>query len=274
MQPRWGAVVYPIPDLDVSPTIDPGPDGQHVLSAPYAENGAANLVAGLRELVTDHGQEEILPVPIGHSLLQPNHPFSTLLVGFILPHGTDALLENMVIGDGGKERGPFQVGVYRPEALYRGYRREGDGGFFVVRVFRCGRAVPDHPGRLEQVVFRRQHSRALGLFHEFRLRGGIALFAARGFQVGRSAGSLGGTEGRESSGSQAEGGGSVGRRGRDATRERGEGVEGIRSTVGAIRTKTLRRAGNLNSSATLFSVGPCHRQRQLGGATKRKERVN
>lgn len=109
-----------LPDFDVSSTINPRPDTQHVLSAPHAKNGTADLIASFRELVAHHGQQKILPVPISNALLQSDDPLSTFLVGLIFPDGTDALLEDMVVGNGGEEGWSLQVGIDTPEAFNRG----------------------------------------------------------------------------------------------------------------------------------------------------------
>lgn len=109
-----------LPDLDVSSTVDPRPDTQHVLSAPHAKNGTADLISSFRELVAHHGQQKVLPVPVSNSLLQSDDPLPTLLVGLIFPDGTDTLLEDVVVGNSREERWSLQVGIDTPEAFNRG----------------------------------------------------------------------------------------------------------------------------------------------------------
>lgn len=86
-----------IPNLDVPSTIDPSPDIQNILPAAHAQNSTTNLVTRLGELIPNYGQKEILPVPIGHALLQPNHPLPTFLVRLIFPNRTHPFAEDMVV---------------------------------------------------------------------------------------------------------------------------------------------------------------------------------
>jgi hypothetical protein len=54
-------------------------------------NNATNVLRGL-ELLTDKGQQKVLPVLIAESLLlcSSNNKLSTILVGVVLPHGLNA----------------------------------------------------------------------------------------------------------------------------------------------------------------------------------------
>lgn len=96
------------------------------------------------------------------------------------------------------------MGVYRPEALHGRDRCEGNGGFFVVRVFRCRGAVPDHPSRLQGMLFGAgtKTPGPLALCHSLFSGADVSFVAGglRGAGVGGSAGSLGGTERGKSAG--------------------------------------------------------------------------
>jgi hypothetical protein len=45
-----------LPDLNVAAAIILGPDAEDILAASNAQDGAANLLAGLEELITNHRQ--------------------------------------------------------------------------------------------------------------------------------------------------------------------------------------------------------------------------
>src|SRR4051794_13650724 len=152
---NWDFVLQQIiPDLDVAPTVDSCPDTQHIFAAPNAQHGATDFVSSLRELITDHGQKQILPVAVRHTLLKTHDPLATPLIGLILPNRTDTLLKDMVVGNSRKKRWALKVRIDCPETLYRGYGSKRDGGLLVVGVFGSRRAVPDDPRRLEEVLTR------------------------------------------------------------------------------------------------------------------------
>lgn len=192
------------PDLNVPPTVNPGPDTQNILAAPHAENSTANLVGCLCKLVANDSQQEILPVSISHTLLQPYNPLAAFLICIVLPYWTNAFLEDMVVGNGREKRGSLKVGVYRPKAFHGRDRCEGDGRFFVVGVFRCRGTVPDHPGGLQGMLFGAgtRTPDPLALCHSLFGGADVSFVAGslRGAGVGGSAGGLGSTERGESTG--------------------------------------------------------------------------
>lgn len=112
------------PNLDIPAAVNPSPYAHDILPTPDTQDCAADLIAGFGELVTNHGQEKVLPVPIGNALLQANDPFATALVRLILPHGADALLEDVIIRYRRQEGGALQVRIDAPEALRGRYRRK------------------------------------------------------------------------------------------------------------------------------------------------------
>lgn len=85
------------PDLDVAPTIDPRPDTQHILTASHTQYSTTNLLTGLSELITYDCQQQVLPVSVRDTFLQPDDPFAASLILVILPYGPDALFEDVVI---------------------------------------------------------------------------------------------------------------------------------------------------------------------------------
>lgn len=200
-------VLY-IPDLDVAPPINPCPNTQNILAASDTQHSTADFVSGFRKLVPNHSQEEILPVSIGNPLLETYDPLTSPLVRLIFPDGANPLLEDMVVGNSGKKRRPFKMRVHRPEALYRGYRSERHGGFFIVGIFGCRGAVPDDPRRLQGVLTRSSDGVVLK-----GLAGSLIVFQrylpSRCFQLGAT-GSLRRTERGECAGPQAESGGGIG----------------------------------------------------------------
>lgn len=100
-----------IPDLNIPPTVNPSPDTQNILAAPHAENSTANLVGCLCKLVANDSQQEILPVSISHTLLQPYNPLAALFIRIVFPYWTNAFLEDVVIGNGREKRRSLEVGV-------------------------------------------------------------------------------------------------------------------------------------------------------------------
>ena len=57
------------PYFDVSSTIDPRPNTEHILAAPDAENRTADFLSGFGKLIADDRQEEVLPVSVRDALL-------------------------------------------------------------------------------------------------------------------------------------------------------------------------------------------------------------
>jgi hypothetical protein len=262
-------------DLNVSPTVDPGPNGQNIFTTSHTENSAANFVTGLRKLISNHGQKKILPISVRHTLLQSDDPFSTLLIGLVFPYWPNPLLEDVIVGNGRKERRSFEVRVYRPKALNRVDRGERCGRLLIVGVFRGRRAVPDNPSGSQDVLLE-MGFRSLRLD---TLRGwrrpvsGIFPPFSRSLHLRRTPGCLGRPERGERTGTEAEGRGRIRRWGRHARREGGKSVERIGPAMGAVRAKALRCAGKVNSGATLFVVSRCHRQRELRGVVSASPQV-
>ena len=126
-------IVSYIPDLNIATAVVLGPHTEDVFLLSDTQDRPANLIAGFQELVSDDGQHETLPVPICHSLLQPHNPLAAFLVGIVFPHRPDALLENVIVGDGREKRRRLEVAVYRPEAL-----RGTDGCNLQYRLFVVG----------------------------------------------------------------------------------------------------------------------------------------
>jgi len=89
-----------LPDLDVPPPVVLGPDAEDILAAAHAEHEATHLVRGLHELVANKSHKQLFPVAIGHALFQAHDPLATALVLVVLPHGTDALLEEVIVRHG------------------------------------------------------------------------------------------------------------------------------------------------------------------------------
>ena len=61
------------------------------------------------------GEDGHTPLPVG----KPDHPVPTPAVGFVFPHGLDAVLEEVVVGPGGQLTGRLDVVVHTPEVLRR-----------------------------------------------------------------------------------------------------------------------------------------------------------
>lgn len=88
-----------VPNLDITPTIDPRPDTQHILAASYTQHSTADLLTSLSELVAHNCQKQILPVSVRDTFLQPDDPFASSLIFVVLPYWPDALLEDVIVGD-------------------------------------------------------------------------------------------------------------------------------------------------------------------------------
>ncbi len=86
-----------VPNLEDPLPARTSPDAEDVLAVPHAKDGSADLLAGLAELVADHGEQQVLPVAVGHALSQAHHPLPAVLVLLVLPYWTDSLLEEMVV---------------------------------------------------------------------------------------------------------------------------------------------------------------------------------
>lgn len=89
-----------LPDFDVAAAVVLCPDAEDVLAASHTQDKAAHLLAGLVELVANARHEQLLPVAVCDSLLKAHDPLAAALVLLVLPHGPDALLEDVVVGDG------------------------------------------------------------------------------------------------------------------------------------------------------------------------------
>lgn len=138
-----------IPDLNVAAAVVLRPDAEDILSASDAENKAADLLTRLVELVADAGHEELLPVAVRNTLFQAHDPLASALVLLVFPHRPDALLKDVVIGDGGQRRGPLKVHEHLPEVLSRAHPAQRLHRLFIVIVLRRRWAEPDNPGVLQ-----------------------------------------------------------------------------------------------------------------------------
>ena len=98
-----------IPDLDVAPAIDPGPDTEDILAASDAEHSPTHLLACFGKLIANNGQKKVFPITISNTLLQPNDPLSTSLILLIFPYRSDAFLEYVVVRDRGQCGRPLQM---------------------------------------------------------------------------------------------------------------------------------------------------------------------
>lgn len=85
------------PNLDISASVVLGPDAENVFLSPNTNNSAADLVAGLIELVADHGHEQILPISVANALFEPHDPFATLFVRIVFPYRTYSFPEEVII---------------------------------------------------------------------------------------------------------------------------------------------------------------------------------
>lgn len=92
--------LHGLPDLDVAAAIVLGPDTEDVLAASDAQYKAANLLAGLVELVTNTRHEQLFPVAICDSLFQAHDPLAAALVLLVFPDRPDSLLEDVIVRDG------------------------------------------------------------------------------------------------------------------------------------------------------------------------------
>lgn len=240
------------PNLDVSSAVNPGPHAQHVLPAADAEHGPTDFIAGIAKLVPDDRQQQVLPVPVGHTFLEPHNPLAALFVGLILPHRTDTLFENVVVGDCGQQRRPLEVGVDGPEALDRRYCCQSNSRLLVVRRLWCGRPVPEHPGCLQRMLVGRGRRRRRRVSVVGRVC--LVLIVCRGAWGFRRA------KGGKGARAQAEGVGGTRRRRRNPSGQRRDGVKGIGAGVGAIGAEALggMAAGKIGSDAVF--VGRRERQ--------------
>jgi hypothetical protein len=144
-----------LPNLENPLSLGPSPDADDVLAVPDTEHNAANLLTGLAELVTNDGEQQILPVAVRNALPQAHDPLASVLVLLVLPYWANALFEEMVIRDQGKCRGPLQVLVYRKEVLCRIARGDRVQCLFVFNEpirLRNGRAKPKDPAVAELVA--------------------------------------------------------------------------------------------------------------------------
>lgn len=98
-----------IPDLDVPAAIDLCPHAENIFTTPDAQNGSTNLLSGLHELIANDGQQKVLPIAVSHAFLQPHNPFPASFICLIFPDGPDAILENMIVGDGGQQGRSFEM---------------------------------------------------------------------------------------------------------------------------------------------------------------------
>ena len=85
------------PNFDITPTINPRPDTQHILTTPHTQYSSTNLLTGLSELIAYNCQQQVFPVSVRDTFLQPDDPFAASLILIVFPNWPDALLENVII---------------------------------------------------------------------------------------------------------------------------------------------------------------------------------
>ena len=143
-----------VPNLEDPLPVRTSPDAEDVLAVPDAKDGSADLLAGLAELVANHGEQQVLPVAVGHALSQAHHPLAAVLVLLVLPYWTDPLLEEVVVRHQRQRRRALQVLVDGEEVLDRLDRGDGVEGLFVLdKPVRLGdgRAEPEDPAVAQRV---------------------------------------------------------------------------------------------------------------------------
>ena len=85
------------PNLDVAPTVNPRPDTKHILAASHTQYSATNLLTSLSELIAYDCQQQVLPVSVRDTFLQPDYPFTTSLILVVLPYWPNALFKNVIV---------------------------------------------------------------------------------------------------------------------------------------------------------------------------------
>lgn len=126
--------------------IGSGPNAQNVLRVADAENGTANIVTDIPELITNDRQNKILPVSSAHTLLEANDPLAALAILVILPDGSDALFEKVVVGNVREASRLTEVRIDHPKLLDGGESSDLLGRLLVVLEFGAGSSIPDDPG--------------------------------------------------------------------------------------------------------------------------------
>jgi len=99
------------------------PDGDDILLVPQRHHSTADLRAH-HELLAEHGEDQVLPATRREALLQAHDPLATVFVGLVLPHGADAVLEEMDVAVAGQLAGSHHVRVERPELFHGGERTD------------------------------------------------------------------------------------------------------------------------------------------------------
>lgn len=143
-----------LPDSQDSPAIIACPDAQDVLAVAYAEDRSTHLITRLGKLVANQGKQQILPEPIGHAFLESYNPLSPLAVVIILPYGSDALFENMVIGHKRQRRRSLEMSVKGEEILRRLHTRHGMYRLFILDIsigFGLRGSKPEDPAMSERM---------------------------------------------------------------------------------------------------------------------------
>jgi len=138
----------------------PVPDGEDVFVEPHRDHGPANLLTN-HELLAKHGHQQVLPATLRQTFAEPHYPLATEPIRLVLPHGFDAVFENVEVGVRRQFRRPHQVIVNVPELLTAG---EGGDQFQVLikRILSLLAAgdfatVPQAIRRLKAMVSRRNH---------------------------------------------------------------------------------------------------------------------
>jgi len=77
--------------------VSAGPDAEDIFAIANTKNGATDLITGVAELVADYGKQQVLPITVSNTLTQAHYPLATVLILFVLPYWTNALLEQVVV---------------------------------------------------------------------------------------------------------------------------------------------------------------------------------
>lgn len=132
----------------------PVPDRQDVLLEAYGHYGSTDLFSH-HELLSQHRQHDVLPEPTGQTFTQPDYPLPPTAVRLVLPHGFDALLEQVEVAVSTQITWTNQVTVKPPELLHRRHGADLSDVLFVTlragRTTRSSSAVPESVVILQRV---------------------------------------------------------------------------------------------------------------------------
>lgn len=147
-------LLFYVPNFEHPAAIRLGPDAENVLAVTHAEHGATDLVRCLTKLVADESEQQVLPVAVGNALLHAYDPLAARLVLLVLPNGTHAFLEQVIVRNERQGRWPLEVAVDLEELLGRLARRDRVERLLVLDEpvgLADGRPEPEHPGAAQPV---------------------------------------------------------------------------------------------------------------------------